>query len=62
MSDVNAVCLVCERNSDQIPLLAFQYRSKALWICPEHLPILIHHPDQLADRLAVAAADPDTHD
>ncbi len=54
MTDVTPKCLVCERDSDVIPLLAFQYQGKALWICPEHLPILIHQPARLADRLAGA--------
>lgn len=54
MTDVTPVCLVCERSSDLIPLLAFQYQGKALWICPEHLPILIHQPARLADKLSGA--------
>ena len=51
MSDNSAKCLVCERDSNQIPLMAFQYRLATVWICPEHLPILIHQPGRLADRL-----------
>lgn len=66
MTDAKPVCLACERNSDQIPLLAFQYQGQTLWICPEHLPILIHQPAKLADRLAgaqgFAPAPHDSHD
>lgn len=54
MTDTQPTCLACERTSDQIPLLAMQFQGKQLWICPEHLPILIHKPAQLADRLAGA--------
>ncbi len=54
MTDVTPKCLVCERDSDAIPLLAFRYQGKSFWICPEHLPILIHQPARLADRLAGA--------
>ncbi|MBL8095349.1 MAG: hypothetical protein JNL73_14360 [Anaerolineales bacterium] len=54
MTDVTPECLVCERSSDLIPLLAFQFQGKDLWICPEHLPILIHQPARLADKLAGA--------
>ena len=55
-------CLYCERDADQVPLLALHYRGQALWICPQHLPILIHKPQQLADMLpgAVFISDPDS--
>jgi len=44
-------CLVCTRPSTEVPLIAFQYRGADLWICPQHLPILIHDPSKLAGRL-----------
>jgi hypothetical protein len=43
--------LVCGRGPEETPLLALEYRGAALWICPQHLPVLIHDPAQLADRL-----------
>ena len=45
------LCLYCERGSDQVPLLMVQYQGKDMWICPQHLPILIHKPAQLAGKL-----------
>jgi hypothetical protein len=45
------MCLYCERDNLQVPLLAIQYQDKELWICPQHLPILIHKPAQLAHKL-----------
>jgi hypothetical protein len=45
------VCLYCQRDRDQVPLLTLQYRGSELWICPQHLPILIHKPAQLAEIL-----------
>jgi len=45
------ICLYCERDSDQVPLLALKYQDVDFWICPQHLPILIHKPAQLADKL-----------
>jgi hypothetical protein len=33
-------------------LIALQYVGGRLWICPQCLPVLIHHADQLADKLA----------
>lgn len=44
-------CLACDRGSDEVPLLALEYRGRALWICPQHLPILIHDPARLVGRL-----------
>jgi hypothetical protein len=44
-------CLVCRKTSDEVPLLAFQYQGADRWICPQHLPILIHDPGRLAGLL-----------
>jgi hypothetical protein len=44
-------CLYCQRDSEQIPLVSLLYRKQNLWICPEHLPILIHKPHQLVGKL-----------
>jgi len=44
-------CIVCERDDQEVPLLQIQYQGKIYWICPQHLPILIHQPDQLAHKL-----------
>ena len=46
-----AVCLYCQHSSDEVPLLRLEYRGSQTWICPQHLPILIHKPSQLAGKL-----------
>ncbi len=46
-----AKCIYCDRNSQQVPILSVQYQDKTFWICPQHLPVLIHKPGQLADKL-----------
>ena len=46
-----AGCLVCRKPSAEVPLIAFQYKGSDLWICPQHLPILIHDPLKLAGLL-----------
>ncbi|GAB4475741.1 MAG: hypothetical protein Kow00124_17060 [Anaerolineae bacterium] len=65
-SDPRPTCLYCERGEESVPLLAMQFRGGAIWICPQHLPILIHKPEQLADRLPGAErlepADHEDHD
>jgi hypothetical protein len=44
-------CLNCERTEEQIPLLNMQFRSETVYICPQCLPLLIHKPEKLADKL-----------
>lgn len=44
-------CLVCEQNSDNVPLVQFQFQGSEYWVCSQHLPILIHKPNQLAEKL-----------
>jgi hypothetical protein len=45
------VCLYCQQSSDEVPLLRLEYLGTEAWICPQHLPILIHKPAQLAGKL-----------
>ena len=51
MNDQLAQCLHCQKTSEEIPLIQFQFNGAAFWICPQHLPILIHKPAQLAEKL-----------
>jgi hypothetical protein len=44
-------CLVCGQDSSKAPLLNFAYKDQEYWICAQHLPVLIHSPAELADRL-----------
>jgi hypothetical protein len=55
-------CLVCEQTQEQIPLIALAYRNSELWICPQHLPVLIHNPQMLAGKLPGAEGmSPSSH-
>ncbi len=54
MSDEAKRCLACERDTDATPLIPLEYRGERIWICPQHLPVLIHDPTQLVGRLAGA--------
>jgi hypothetical protein len=47
-------CVECGRGDGDTPLLALAYRGARVWICPQHLPILIHSPAKLAGKLAGA--------
>jgi len=44
-------CLYCNQDSQQVPLLRIHYKEQNLWICAQHLPILIHEPAKLAGLL-----------
>jgi hypothetical protein len=44
-------CLNCEVNEDEKPLLAIRYQNEQLFICPQCLPILIHKPSNLAEKI-----------
>ncbi len=52
MSENNATCIVCETDSQNIPLVKFEFKGEDYHICSQHLPVMIHKPDQLADKLA----------
>lgn len=46
-----ASCLACGRGADVVPLIALSYHGETHWICPQHLPVLIHDPGRLVGRL-----------
>lgn len=46
-----ANCVYCQREQDQVPLLTMRVAGRDAWICPEHLPILIHKPHLLKGKL-----------
>ena len=44
-------CLNCNRTDQQIVLLTLTHKGETNYICPQCLPILIHKPQALADKL-----------
>jgi hypothetical protein len=44
-------CLHCQRDASLTPLIQLAYRGGTLWICPQHLPVLIHEPQTLIGKL-----------
>jgi hypothetical protein len=44
-------CVACDRDAGETPLIRLDYRDGTFHICPQHLPVLIHDPAQLAGRL-----------
>ncbi|MCB0485562.1 MAG: hypothetical protein KDC47_05145 [Flavobacteriaceae bacterium] len=44
-------CLVCNKPSTEIPVTKFYYQESEFYICPQHIPVLIHNPQQLVGLL-----------
>ena len=51
MADTTKACLECQRGDKETPLVNLEYQGERMWICPQHLPLLIHNPGKLAGRL-----------
>jgi hypothetical protein len=47
----NNVCLNCGLSEQEKPLLTIKYQRNEIYICPQCLPVLIHKPANLADKL-----------
>lgn len=44
-------CIACDKTVDKSPLIPFDFKDSHYWICPQHMPLIIHKPEQLAGRL-----------
>jgi len=44
-------CFRCAKNDSEVPLITLQYHAMQIFICPQCMPALIHHPEDLIDRL-----------
>lgn len=44
-------CLVCKKSSVETPVTKFYYQKSEFYICPQHIPVLIHKPQELVDLL-----------
>lgn len=51
MTDVKPTCVQCGRTSQEVPLLTLTYQANLYYICPQHLPLAIHKPEQLVGKL-----------
>jgi len=51
MGETTPRCLFCHRDSTETPLVALLYNNTDLYICPQHLPVLIHEPAKLIGKL-----------
>ncbi len=44
-------CLFCERDEHETPLISLIYQGNNIFICPQHMPNLIHNPSSLEGKL-----------
>ena len=45
------VCLFCKRGEQEVPLVGLDFKDNKYWICPQHIPMLIHDPTKLEGML-----------
>jgi len=48
-------CIICKKGEQEIPVTRFEYKGQEFWICPQHIPVLIHDPHKMADLLPGAS-------
>ena len=51
MEEKTINCLYCDRDQNSVPLIQIKYQNEDWWICPPHLPLLIHQPQRLVGKL-----------
>ena len=49
--ETKKACMFCKRTDNEIPLVQVDFKSKNYWICPQHIPVLIHDPKKLTGIL-----------
>ncbi len=45
------VCLFCKQDENAVPLVQVDYKGHNYFICPQHIPVLIHDPSKLEGML-----------
>lgn len=40
-------CIICKKTDQEIPLTYFEYKDAGFYICPQHIPTLIHDPKKM---------------
>ena len=51
MTNQSPYCAHCGRTSEEVPLLRLEFKEAVSYICPQHLPLLIHKPQNLVGKL-----------
>lgn len=51
MTDGTPACLYCGSTHEEVPLVRLLAQGQDLFICAQHLPVLIHEPHKLVGKL-----------
>jgi hypothetical protein len=59
-----STCLNCGISEQEKPLLTLKFQDKAIYICPQCMPILIHKSHELVDKIPGfhSSDSPSNHD
>ncbi len=49
-------CVNCGNSQNDTPILQFKFKGEVMGICSACMPVLIHKPEQFANRLANVAS------
>ncbi len=44
---VEKKCVFCGASKNDVPVTRFEYKESEFYICPQHIPVLIHDPQKL---------------
>ena len=44
-------CVLCGKPDSELPLIKLSYNNAPYFICPEHMPMLIHEPTALIGKM-----------
>jgi len=44
-------CIVCKKSSLETPVTKFYHKASEFYICSQHIPVLIHKPEELIGLL-----------
>ena len=51
MENTEKVCVFCKRDQEEVPLVHVEFQNKSYYICPQHMPVIIHNPKELIGLL-----------
>lgn len=47
----NPTCVLCGKKDSDLPLIKLSYNKNDYYVCPEHMPMLIHNPEALVGQM-----------
>ena len=50
-STPDETCFSCGMTESDVPLIQLKFEGRQIHICPQCLPVLIHHPEKLEGKL-----------